>query len=275
MSVERWRPDGQSVPEAWERRLYNAIPPSQGSTWLKPRWEKGDPWEPVNRWVIWQMFPAKTLCDPGTDLLKPYYADMVRELEGPAPRSQGHYCGAGWCPCDVKANRWRDGAAFLIDQAQWELWQETHCVASRWWIVQGDKGGHRYRLSTIESALYRMAVGDPRAQWPSPCELPYAPLDERVWEQVRKFEQVRAWQATLAYLGKQPSKDQDEDAAERELRTMLGDWFKEQMYQAREGMTASEKADLFEARPVGLGKEVLGDAHCDYDARQDDFIQRG
>src|SRR3990167_4026661 len=74
------------VPEAWERAVWAVAPPSNFLSWLRLVWEPGDVWEPVERWMIYQMRAPR--------FVRP---EMLKELRGPSPRSTGHYCTRWWC----------------------------------------------------------------------------------------------------------------------------------------------------------------------------------
>src|SRR5687768_14939867 len=110
----------------WRQDLAQVSPPLDQLSYLHLRWEPGDPWNPVNRWVIWQLLPIERT--------NPEY---LKELNGPHPRSTGLY--------DEIAERWVGGTCKLIDLGTYELFRETGRYGRRWWVVQGSKGGHRYR----------------------------------------------------------------------------------------------------------------------------------
>lgn len=167
----------RAVPEAFTRRLAEVFPRVEGQPWLLARWEPGDPWDRIERWTIWEVAPWSAI--PLED-----QALVRAAMEGPNPRSTGHYCAAGHCPCDVKKNRWTGGRHEGADYIrQWEIHREC---AQRGepgfprmiWVVQGEAGGHPLVMDTIEQQLAQ-AAGLP-AQYPTVGALPFAPLDERV-----------------------------------------------------------------------------------------------
>lgn len=161
----------------WQRQLNQAVPPTDKLSHLLIRWEPGDEWMPIQRWFLWQVI------DPAHHPIEPW---ILQELKGPAPRSTGHPCFVGYCACDVKKNRWVGGACRYIDQATWDLYQERFLCGNRWWVIQGDKGGHRKRweVGGLESTVSKMkGHGE---QPPLPGDLPYAPFDSRVIEAVMK-----------------------------------------------------------------------------------------
>lgn len=178
----------RAVPEAFTRRLAELFPRVEGQPWLLARWEPGDDWDPIERWTIWEVAPWSAIPWEDQQLVRP-------AMEGPSPRSTGHYCAAGWCACDVKRNRWADGIHEGADYIrQWEIHRECaqagmpgfpRCV----WVVQGDAGGHPLTMDTIEQQLAG-AAGLPR-EYPTMGALPYADLDERVMRGLVRHDRLR------------------------------------------------------------------------------------
>ena len=87
----------QTPPNEWVEELRAISPKSDEHGFLDLVWEPGDPWVPGQRWVIYQM-------------LHHQFADwaVVRELEGPHPRSEGHMCSVKvpkqFCPKCAEAD---------------------------------------------------------------------------------------------------------------------------------------------------------------------------
>jgi hypothetical protein len=185
----------QPAPQAWVDRLNQVVRP-EGGSWLVLRWEPGEPWWPIERWAIWQVRPRSL-----TALL---YPEHLKELDGLNPRRTGHACFPGWCP-GHKAEEWSNpqfkmrwtrpgGDAGYIDYWQWKFYHETGgpnggLFGTRWWVIQGDKGGHRWNLSQGEMEL-RQLRGMP-IHTPLAGTLPYAPFDERVVEQIVAEDRLR------------------------------------------------------------------------------------
>lgn len=140
------------------------------------RFDPGDPWQPINRFFLWQAV------DPRYVKIEPW---VLRALKGPSPRSTGHYCGDGYCLCAVKHNRWDKGATRHVDTLQWRIYRETGLYATRWWVLQGNRGGHRYAWETTElaSLVSQMKTGERHP--PEVCSLPPAPFDARVLKAIR------------------------------------------------------------------------------------------
>lgn len=165
------------VPPLFAEQLAQAFPYREGLTWLMPRWEPGDDWDPIERWVIWEITPWH--------LLPPSDAAFLRSaLEGPDPRSTGHFCAAGRCFCPIKRNRWTGGLSEGVDYyRQWQVAQELRSHGKSGyprivWIVQGVAGGHPPTMDQISQQLAK-AAGLPH-EYPTAGSAPYADLDQRV-----------------------------------------------------------------------------------------------
>ena len=213
IGVEFQRP----VPESWEQDLGLIAPPSNFVSWLKLRWEPGDPWEPIERYVVWHMRHPRFV-HPG----------ILRELRGPHPRSTGHYCADGWCACAIKKGCWAGGAARQIDRAQWELFHETGHYGTRWWVLQGDAGGHKHRLDKWESKISRMHGGS--ADTPVPGQLPYADWDQRAFLKIVHRDRVRTYKHILDYCARSHDQmDAEERDEELRVREQLWSWLESQV----------------------------------------------
>lgn len=208
---------------AWYRAVQEIAPPNESLTWLHLAWEPGDPWEPVERWCIWQMRPRRLIA-----------LDTWLQLEGPHPRSQGHYCAVGHCECAIKYNAWKGGAAATIDRMQWELYHADGptkgCYGTRWWIVQGHGGGNLRRFTTIQSKIARIqgGEGDP----PVPGALCYAPVDQRVLDAIAQRDRMRTYGLMTDFAlrnSDQLDAEEKEGArlAKRELQAWIGTQIRE------------------------------------------------
>lgn len=166
----------------WQAMLDQIAPPAVSVSSLKILWEAGDPWRPVERWVIWQVYPEGV-----TPIL------LADAIKGPHPRSTGHACFAGYCGCDVKANAWVGGPSQTdgLDRMQWELYQQTRRFHKRYWVVQGYHGGHRRRYTDVESMVSEMHGGPD--QPPAPGDLPYATPDMRTWRAIGAMDLMRRY----------------------------------------------------------------------------------
>src|SRR5688500_5172038 len=93
-------PVSQSTIAAWQRELDAATYQGEKLSRLVIRFEPGDPWQPIHRFLLWQCL------DPLVTPIEPW---ILKALNGPSPRSTGHYCSAGWCLCDLKREKWVGG----------------------------------------------------------------------------------------------------------------------------------------------------------------------
>mgnify|MGYP001610249587 CR=1 FL=1 len=256
------------LPEEWERRLWTIAPPSNFVSWLLLRWEPGDPWEPIERWVIWQMRHPRFL------RRRP---DIVQELRGPHPRSTGHFCSAGphsqcgiaHCYRRTKRESWYGGAARQIDRAQWELFRDTGHVGTRWWVIQGDNGGHRHRLDEIETRITRIMTKGKVSDTPAPGDLPYADFDSRTFVKVAALDKVRMWKGVTDYVYCNAA---TMDAAERDegeaAQRALWAWLESQVNHTVQTIGRSGVQALRDAAPRVLDKPKP----LDEDAMHEDFI---
>lgn len=155
---------------SWQEELDRITPASnaenkqRGIIW----WEPGDTWEPVQRWIIYAMWPKKAI--------PPH---VLKELQGPHPRSAGRY--------SEKLGLWVDGPAPNITRTAWEIYQKFGGWAQPFWVLQGENGGHRYRLHSWERVLLYLATG--KKDVAAPGDLPYCEPDQRTW--------AALWQAKL------------------------------------------------------------------------------
>lgn len=220
----------RATPPVWQERLESVVPRNEKLSWLYIRWEPGDLWEPINRWVIWQIRPIEAT-----------RIEYVIALKGPSPRSTGHYCAAGYCACPRKRNYWVDGpsSARFIDKATWDVFHETGGYGTRWWAIQGPNGGHRYRLDKWEAKVARIHGFPPDT--PAIGDLPYAEFDERVIEHIVKYDNVRQWKHCMEYAQQHPNKlDEIERDGAIRAQEELWKWMETQAAFRVDSMTKAE-----------------------------------
>ncbi|HCT57245.1 MAG TPA: hypothetical protein DGD08_08535 [Gemmatimonas aurantiaca] len=209
---------GRAVPEAFAAQLAAAFPRRDGLSWLMARWEPGEDWAPVERWVIWEITPWHAL--PTADA-----AYLRMTLEGPNPRDTGHYCGAGRCACALKRNRWTGGRSEAVDYfRQWQVAQEMRTAGTPGfprviWIVQGDTGGHPPVMDPISKQLAQ-AAGLPH-EFPSPGDGPYADLDQRVIEGLLHKDRLRDAEGRLRDVSSAELAAEDRDRAQHAADRVL------------------------------------------------------
>ena len=184
---------------SWVARLQGLRSMTDQQTGLVIAWEPGDPWQPVQRWMIYEVFP-KVAIPP----------DVLAQLDGPHPRSTGHPCfGTNeygtWCQCPNPAQRWVDGPAGAITKTSWLLYHRYGGWARPLWVVQGTKGGHKYRFTQWESRLSK-AAGGPMQPKP-PGDLIYAEPDDRTWEHIRFYadpDLLKSYRGLVSYGMRRP-----------------------------------------------------------------------
>lgn len=182
----------------WQEEIDRVFAPVDRLSRLVLRWEAGDRWQPIQRFIIWQCE------DPNTVAVPP----VVRHgLRGPHPRSKGHYCAEGYCLCTLDPRKkhtyhWRGAPDTPFDRATWELWHDTRLFGRRWWTIQGPKGGHRFVLDPgeYEAKILQMKTGF--NQTPDPGDLAFADFDGRVLEKIAAMDKVRAWTGAIDYAAR-------------------------------------------------------------------------
>lgn len=192
-------------PAEWVARLAEYSPPSEDKPWLKIVWEPGEPWIAGQRWTFYEMTHQSLL-----DMSNPETWALLDELNGPHPRNEGHICTSipqsswpgfvpkkyGPCLCRHKFEGWRFGPCSLITKRQWELWREVPgYLAQRFWVIQGEAGGHKTAFNEQEVDLLKIA-GLPEDP-PGIGDLPYAPFDERAVAQVIRHNRLH--QLNMSY----------------------------------------------------------------------------
>lgn len=214
-----------------QEQLERVIPRSDAVSWLYLRMEPGDPWHPINRLLLWQIWPLKDTPEPILDALK-----------GPSPRSTGHYCGGpGWCPsvdgqviCTKRKMRWVDGPkmGWQVSRQQWEIFREIGRFADPWWVIQGPTGGHRKMLADDEKTMLWHTSGERYRDVPKMGELPYAPFDNRVLRWIREYDVLQRWEESYAKSFTSRSYvevEQGEEERKQELGKKWAQWLVDQV----------------------------------------------
>lgn len=179
----------REVPAGWQEALEQIVPKTDRAPWLKIAWMAGKSYEPVQRWVIYEMQPEATLTDPQRGGL------IYHGLQGPRPDTFGH-----WTDDSAVDGGKRWVSHSTVSQLQWDLYHEYRCLPTLFWIIQGSGGGHRWVLSEIEQRFVRAMRGDnggPDLMLPRPGELEYAPYDKRVEAHILKYDRLRSWEHAM------------------------------------------------------------------------------
>lgn len=180
----------REVPEEWQRELEAIVPRSDRIPWLQLAWMPGLFYEPISRFVIYEMVPIVTL--PSGDCNIP--PDRLHDIRGPSPRERGKWVSDPDIPEHLGGKRWHSESMHSL--LQWQLFHESGgtLYPLLFWIIQGDQGGHVWRLDSV-TRNFRLSLDG--ADVPDPGELPYAPWDNRVAEQMGRFDRLRKWHAMM------------------------------------------------------------------------------
>jgi hypothetical protein len=209
----------RDVPPEWQAALEAIVPRSAVVPWLLLYWHAGQPYEPTQRWVVYECVPNLALVPP----------DHLRDLQGDSPRTRGT-----WRPDPTVPGGQRWCSDSLHSLAQWEIFGATHCYPKLFWIIQGSRGGHVWRLDHV-LRNFKLSLG--QGDVPNIGDLPYAEWDTRVAEQIGRYDRLRQWHAERA----QPWTD-------RALhQTAAGLWVQQDAH-AREQRYAAEMLKFLDAQ---------------------------
>ena len=238
------------VPREWQAELDRLAPARDGLAHYRLVWEPGEPQAPVQRWVIWQMRP-KALTEK---LLWVARHDPVRAnpkvvgLLEEHPRRNAKWDDVAGC------YRKHDGRLAKTDRLTYELYQQTGCFGERFWIVQGDRGGHRWALTQPEKRLLWMATEGVMKDVPFPGDLPYAPFDQRVVHHLLDIERILMTRRVLQYAAANEAQlDAEEQAEIEQARALYFDWLGEQFAEVADEFRSVYRR-IVQDRPVGIQK---------------------
>jgi hypothetical protein len=251
-------------PREWVRRLEQLSPPTDAHSFLRIVWEAGDPWIPAQRWTVQQMVHPSVV-DP----------DFLKELRGPNPRSEGHMCtsmpthewpvrpppGYRPCFCRRKTEAWRGGPCSAITLSQWKTFQRTGYVPRPFWVIEGDKGGHRESFSPQEQMVLEFC-GYP-IETPRIGSREYAPFDERVLSQIPRFNRLWKLGVTLERFQRMMSRDgirSFKQAEEQEARKQLLHEIEDEMREVSDlFVSAADKGEMDHLPRTEIDYERLSD----------------
>jgi hypothetical protein len=188
--------DGRKPDPLVVRELRLAASPNERVNWLHVEWFAGDPWEPVERFVVYEMIPEATL--RASDAFQRQFGhrdEWLAACLGPNPRTMGGY--------DRVLGRFVErgsayGGGSLIDRRQWVMFRRWRALAMPVWIVQGSQGGHKRHFTPIEAQLARQA-GWEFSEPPAPGELAFAALDRRSVEALGQLDRLRKWAFAIGW----------------------------------------------------------------------------
>jgi hypothetical protein len=238
----------REFPADWTAELRTVSPVSEEAGWLHGTWEAGDPWVPGQRWALYEMLHPKFVDD-----------DVMEELTGPHPRSEGHICTTipthSWatrapsnyrpCLCRRKTESWRRGPCLLITLTQWKLYRETGYYGVPFWIIQGAKGGHKWQFNENEQLLLRQQ--DLPAEPPRLGSLAYAPFDQRVMRQIIRHNRLIQLGASLGEYRRLmgPGYDAYKETLAKQMRAEYVGYLEEQLADVNDlFIRAAKKGDM-------------------------------
>jgi hypothetical protein len=169
------------IPPEWEIRLREVSPISDSVSWLALRW-----FAEAQRWVLYECIPNEFI-----------ERGFRSELEGAHP--------------DTLPDWGRIVSAF-----QWEMFKKYRVHARPCWVIQGHNGGHKVTFDASDQELCR--AQDLPTEPPQPGDLPYAPFDERVVQQIIRMSKL---QKVKNNLGEFKKRFGNTEGYKREFREAL------------------------------------------------------
>lgn len=249
------------VIERWQPELDRIAPPTErGHSSLVLRWEPGEEWSPVNRWVVWEVMRPEMAPRLG----------VQQDLDGPNPRDYGF-----WDPIMKKFRRTR---RFSITQAQWLFYRRTGMYGRCVWVVQGRNGGTKRFWSEVEQNLAMMTYGEEfnalgigadALQPPAPGELPYCEPNDKTIEALHGLDMVHRFGSILHLLSSQvemgAALDIREQTVAEEMARQVWYWMDDQIEETLDLVTRAQVQDFWDNTNPDLPVP-------DYDAGEADFI---
>ncbi|MHC4676313.1 MAG: hypothetical protein ACYTBZ_27795 [Planctomycetota bacterium] len=209
----------------WQADLDRIAPTGGRANWLKIVWYPGEPYEPIGRWVIYEMIVD----------LSTVPSDFLIDINGPDPKTVGYWQRDGMLRTGTK--RWHSDS--LVSHIQWKLFKETHCYPNLTWIIQGDKGGHLYKFGPTEIECLKKMGGDEHSDTPLPGDLPYADYDRRVSSKLAERDKLRKWRRGMGFDERGMTKTAaglhvygERNDMEQEYNMRLLKWIEDQMEEA-------------------------------------------
>lgn len=233
------------VPADWQAAVTALAPRTDRASHLVLWWEPGAPEEPTQRWVLYEATPI-ALVAPWK--VRAFHADPVCRCAKESARIT--LCPA--CHGKQSAGRQRIRDYLLA----------TECLALPFWIIQGDRGGHRVKYSQLEQQ-WQALVGQP-TEPPEPGSLPYAPFDARVVRKIRALDRTR-----LAFRHLGQAFEQEQQDAHRAFRQALMDYADQAVEAAFDALPVTRQSALVDALPRLHTADRLS---VDLDQQRDTFL---
>lgn len=228
----------------WRKRLRMVSPHHDQVSFLHLVYEPGWPWEPVGRFMLFECLPS--------DFVDP---EFLRDLQGDDPATlTTHDAITG----EITQKT-------LVTAMQWQIYRETGRYARPFWVIQGEGGGHKVFLSDVEKKLLQMA-GYPDS-FPSPGELPYAPFDNRVLDQVTRHDKLRRADGNVKRMARMSATGSALHA--KALRREIVGWLTAQMDDAAKSLIHTLDAEDAPRDPTQLTPETI------MEQRTEEFVEHG
>ncbi len=197
----------RTVPLEWQTDL-DQLNPGENVTTLKLVWQPGWPWGPVQRFEVYEIIPAATIERILREEAIRWIQDSMTQgiwkaVKGPDPRTVGQWVRDPDIPWSMGGKRWRSDS--LVSHTQWQLHRDTGGLPTRSWIIEGDQGGHAWRLGEFEQAFLLSTGTEPELvqdltmAWPDPGTQPYADYDQRVLDALAERDQITQWRESLRW----------------------------------------------------------------------------
>lgn len=244
----------RAVPEDWEKQLAEFSPPTSRFKWLKTIWEAGYPWEPVERFMIYEMVPSHGVAE-----------EILEQLQDPHPPSMhGNYF-------DTVKDEFILNPDCLITERAWHMYRETGCWGRPYWVIQGDKGGHKRWFTRVEKMYLRLA-GLPPAP-PAPGDLPFAEPSDLVMKKLQQHDLLRGIHNSQRFAAgaAQDAWKAMEAEQEREFRKKLVEWLHDQV-DASAGEIISALRQTDERGTPGISE---ADLEREQERQEQNFIETG
>lgn len=172
-------------------------------------WLAGMPYEPVQRWAIWEVIPASQIQKIVDEEHRAGIEDSLvqgiwKDLKGPDPRTTGQ-----WRPDHRVFGGKRWVSKSNVSREQWDIHQETGGFPVLCWIVEGDRGGHSWQFGQFEQSFLLAHRVEPELvqamaeSWPNPGSREYAPYDNRVFHALAERDLLRDWRQSMSWDDRQ------------------------------------------------------------------------
>jgi len=206
----------REVPEEWETALRRFSPIRTDTPWLAIRWfpmrrrDRAGTWQDTGRWVLYECLPEALVRETDPE------NDIWRLLSGPQPSR-------------IRDEFRAKAKAMYASDYQCAMYRTHKVWARNLWVLQGSEGGHPVEYNVMEQAILKAhsVPTDP----PPLGGLAYAPLDQRVFNQLSKRN--RLFELGSMHAVQQQATPEsitaEFDAAEKEFRRLHVKYMEKQM----------------------------------------------